>query len=285
MTAFKGFESEFGDLVNEMFTNHRIDGKVRTGKMSGAWCYPWLGGKTGFILSSFNGNLSDIYTLAHENGHAIHNYFMATEQNMSSTNTDIGGCLAETASIFGELLLTEKLLTEAKTDEEKKEVLVKILDNFGMTIFQVSARYFFETSLYDAIKRKEYLDGETISKYWVQERDKIFGNSIEWLDEMKWEWTMKPHYFLPRRRYYNYPYIYANLLVFALYRLYKEQGKAFVPKLKSILAAGSTKSPKQLASELGFNLENDKFWELGMKTVIEFIDQLEELMNNQPQRN
>jgi oligoendopeptidase F len=92
---------------------------------------------------------------------------------------------------------------------------------------------------------------------------------------MKWHWTTTPHYYMANYRFYNYPYVFAQLFVYALYRLYKEQGKKFVPKLKALLAAGSSKSPRELSLELGLNVADPKFWEKGMKQAEEFIDMLE----------
>ncbi|MBA7657520.1 hypothetical protein ES703_65458 [subsurface metagenome] len=96
-----------------------------------------------------------------------------------------------------------------------------MLDSFGMSAFQVSARVFFEQSMYDAIEEGRFLDGKTVAGLWTAARDKIYGNAVDWLEVMKWEWTMKVHYYMPNRRFYNYPYVFAKLFVFALYRLYK----------------------------------------------------------------
>lgn len=273
--TYKGFDSELAQIVQDMFDNKRIDGEVRKGKRSGAFFSSWQKGKTGYILTSYNGILGDVFTLVHENGHAVHGTLMYREQKPE--NTDVSYCMAEIGSIFGELLLADKLIAEANTKEEKIEVLAKVLDEFGMTVFQVSARYFFETDLYEAFERGEYLDGETISKYWVKGRDKIYGDVIEWLPNSKWEWTFKAHYYIPNFRYYNYPYVFANVFVFALYRLYKEQGKDFVPKLRRLLSAGSSLSPRDLAAELGFDITSTDFWALGMKQAEEFITELETL--------
>jgi oligoendopeptidase F len=147
-----------------------------------------------------------------------------------------------------------------------------------MAAFQVSARVFFEQSMYDTIKRGEFLDGKTVAKLWVTARDKIYGASVDWLDVMKWEWTMKLHYYIANYRFYNYPYVFAQLFVFALYRLYKEQGESFAPKLKRLLAAGSSKSPRELASEVGLDITDETFWEKGMKQAEQFIDMLEETL-------
>ncbi len=272
--AYTEFDGEIGDWVDEMFEKRHIDGEVRTGKESGAWCASWINGKSAYILQSFNEKIGDVYTQAHELGHAIHAYLDTRSQKPS--NLQIGSCIAETGSVFGELLLTERLLKKAKTKEEKQAILANVWDEFGMAAFQVSARVFFEQSMYDAIGQGKFLDGENVSQLWVEARNKIYGTSVDWLDVMKWEWTMKVHYYMANYRFYNYPYVYANLFVFALYKLYKEEGKAFIPKLKRILAAGSSRSPRDLAAELGFDIREASFWEKGMEQAREFIDMLEE---------
>jgi len=272
--AYMGFDEEIGSWVDEMFEKRHIDGEVRKGKSSGAFCASWLAGKSAYILQSFNGKIGDVYTQAHELGHAVHAYLGSRAQKPS--NYEIGSCIAETGSIFGELLLTERLLSKAKTKEERQAILTSVLDEFGMAAFQVSARVFFERSMYDTIKRGEFLDGERVAKLWVAARDKIYGDSVDWLDVMKWEWTMKLHYYIANYRFYNYPYVFAQLFVFALYQLYKEQRKSFAPKLKRLLAAGSSKSPRELSAELGFNITAEAFWEKGMKQAEEFIGMLEE---------
>jgi oligoendopeptidase F len=274
--AYMEFDKETGGWVDEMFERRHIDGEVRKGKSSGAFCSSWLAGKSAYVLQSFNGKMGDVYTQAHELGHAVHAYLGSRAQKPS--NYEIGSCIAETGSVFGELLLTERLLSMAKTKEEKQAILANVLDEFGMAAFQVSARVFFEQSMYDAIKRGDFLDGETVAKLWVAARDMIYGDSVDWLGVMKWEWTMKLHYYIPNYRFYNYPYVYAQLFVFALYRLYKEQGESFVPKLKRLLAAGSSKSPRELAFELGFDITDEAFWEKGMAQAKELIDMLEKTL-------
>ncbi|UCH57390.1 MAG: M3 family oligoendopeptidase [Candidatus Bathyarchaeota archaeon] len=274
--AYSGFDEGFGEWVDEMFERRHIDGEVRRGKRSGAFCSSWLSGKSAYILQSYNKKLGNIYTMAHELGHAIHAYLGSRAQNPS--NFSIGSCIAECGSVFGELLLTDKLLSKVESKEEKQAILAAMLDKFGMAAFQVSARVFFEQSMYDSIEQGRFLDGETVAKLWTAGRDKIYGDAVDWLPEMKWEWTMKVHYYMPNYRFYNYPYVFAQLFVYALYRLFKEQGKEFVPKLKRLLAARGSRSPAELAAELGFDIREEEFWERGMKQVEEFIDMLEETL-------
>jgi len=276
VSAYSHFDRQFGEWVDEMYQRRHIDGEVRKGKESGAFCSTWFGGKSAFILQSFNGTINDVYTQAHELGHGVHAYLGSRAQKPS--NYEIGSCIAECGSIFGELLLTEGLLKGAKSDAERQAVLATILDEFGMAAFQVTARYFFERSLYDTIQAGKFLDGETVSKLWTTARDSIYGDAMEWLPEMKWEWTMKMHYYIPNYRFYNYPYVFAQLFVFSLYRLYKEEGESFVPKLRRLLSAGSSSSPTELAKEIGFDINSDEFWQKGMEQAKEFIDQLEKIL-------
>jgi oligoendopeptidase F len=274
VNAYIEFDKEMGGWVSEMFERRHIDGEVRKGKRSGAFCASWLAGKSAYILQSFNGKMGDVYTQAHELGHAVHAYLGSRAQKPS--NYEVSSCIAETGSIFGELLLTERLLSKAEEKKEKQAILAWILDEFGMAAFQVSARVFFEQSMYDAIEQGDFLDGETVAQLWSAARNMIYGDSVDWLDVMKWEWTMKPHYYMANYRFYNYPYVFAQLFVFALYRLYKEQGDKFIPKLKQVLAAGSSKSPHELGAELDCDITDETFWEKGMKQAKEFIDMLEE---------
>ncbi len=194
-------------------------------------------------------------------------------------NIHPGYTVAETASTFGELLITDLLLEKADSDEEKMAILAHVLDDAGQAAFQVSARVWFEQDLYKAIESGENLDGKTISKYWCAGRDKIYGDSVEWFDEMDWEWTMKPHYFIPNFRFYNYPYVYAQLFVYALYKTYKQEGKEFVPKFKRLLAAGGSLSPEDLGKIIGLDVTKKDFWKLGIKQYEDFVNQLEKLMN------
>ena len=274
--AYRKFNEEMGRWVDEMFEKRHVDGAVRNGKSSGAFCSAWLVGKSAYVMESFNGTIGDLYTHAHELGHAVHAYLGSRAQKPS--NYEISSCIAETGSIFGELILTEHLLSKAKTVEEKQMILANMLDEFGIAAFQVSARVFFEQNIYEAIEKGEFLDGENLAKMWTATRDRIYGNSVDWQEEMKWEWTMKPHYYIPNYRFYNYPYVFAQLFVFVLYKLYKEQVSKFIPKLKRLLAAGSSKSPRELGAELGFDTSTEEFWQKGMDQAEEFINILEETL-------
>ncbi len=274
--AYSRFDEEYAFAVKDMFARNHIDATPRFGKRHGAFCAGWYNGKSSFVLQSFNGRLNDVYTLAHELGHATHGYYCY--KNQTILNTRIPMVVAETASIFGELLLTDLLLSEAKSDIEKKVILCRILDGAGRVIFSVSARAWFEKQIYDAIKRGEYLNHETICKYWVAARDKAYGDTVEWFNEMLSEWSITPHYFMANFRFYNYPYVYAQLFVYALYQKYREEGQAFVPKMKQILSAGSSLSPAEIGKIAGFDVSTREFWQIGIKQYEHFIKELEKII-------
>jgi len=274
--AYGHFSPTYADAVTEMFQKQHIDASPRFGKRNGAFCASHYNCKTAYILQSFNGTLSDVFTLAHELGHATHDYYMSKNQTL--LNTNVPSAVAETASIFGELLLTDLMLNGVKTDEEQKALLCLILDEAGMTTFQVTARVWFEQALYDSIEKGEFLDYKTICSHWTKYRDRIFGDAVSWFPEMEAEWTMKPHYFMANYRFYNYPYVYAQMFVYSLYERYLEEGKAFVPKLVGLLSAGSSKSPLELAQTVGLDVADPDFWRGGIKVFERFIADLEKVV-------
>jgi len=275
LQVYNKFDKSFGEIVGDIFERNHIDASTRVGKANGAYCSPWYNGKSAFILTPFKGLLSDVNVLTHELGHGIHFYLSSRKQTY--LNYMPGMTVAETASIFGELLLADHLLETTDSTTEKITLLTNQLNWAGFVIFQVSARMWFEQNLYDAIEKGEYLDGKTISKYWCAARDKIYGDSVEWFDFLKWEWIPIPHYFMTSLRFYNYPYVYAQLFVYALYQTYKKEGENFVPKFKTLLNAGGSVSPEELGKIVGLDITTPDFWNFGMKQYGVFIDELEKL--------
>lgn len=273
--AFSKFDDDYAYAVRDMFARNHVDALPRFGKRNGAGCASWYNGKSSFVLCNFNGRLDDVYSLAHELGHATHDYY--TERNQTILNTEISLLVAETASKFGELLLTDLLINESRSDDEKKGVFCRALDAAGITIFQVTARARFEQGLYSAIERGEYLDYKAICQYWVAARNRIYGNTVEWFSEMEAEWTMKPHYYRSDTRFYNYPYVYAQMFVFALYQKYLEEADEFVPKFKRILSCGSSVSPVEIGKIVEQDITNPDFWEQGVRQYKHFIEELERI--------
>jgi oligoendopeptidase F len=277
--AYGRFDPAYAAAVKEMFQKQHIDATPRFGKRNGAFCASYYNGKSAYILQSFNGTLSDVFTLAHELGHATHDWYASRNQTL--LNMNVPSTVAETASIFGELLLTDLLLDGAKSDSERRSVLCLVLDEVGMTAFQVTARVWFEQALYASIEQGEFLDYKTICSHWTKSRNRIFGDAVTWFPEMEAEWTMKPHYFMANYRFYNYPYVYAQMFVYSLYERYLEEGKAFVPKLVKALSAGGSLSPLEIGEIVGLNVAEPSFWKGGLKVFEGFIGDLEKIVSSE----
>ncbi len=274
--AYNRFDPQYANAVKEIFEKRHIDATPRFGKRNGAFCAGYYNGKSAYILQSFNGTLTDVFTLAHELGHATHDWYASRSQTM--LNMNVPSTVAETASIFGELLLTDQLLDSSKSDAEQKALLCLVLDEAGMTAFQVTARVWFEQALYASIENGEYLDYITICSHWTKSRDRIFGDAVTWFPELEAEWTMKPHYYMANYRFYNYPYVYAQMFVYALYERYLEDNKAFVPKLVKALSAGGSVSPLEIGEIVGLNVASPAFWSGGLKVFERFIGDLEKII-------
>jgi len=274
--AYSRLDPDYVTAVKEMFEKQHIDATPRFGKRNGAFCACYYNGKSAYILQSFNGTLTDVFTLAHELGHATHDWYASRSQ--TRLNMNIPSIVAETASIFGELLLTDLLLDQAKSDEQRKALLCLVLDEAGMTAFQVTARVWFEQALYASIEKGEFLDYQKICNHWTCARNRIYGDAVNWFPEMEAEWTMKPHYYMANYRFYNYPYVYAQMFVYSLYEKYLEEGKAFAPKMKNALSAGSSVSPLEIGRILGLDVKAPDFWNGGLNVFKRFLGDLEKVI-------
>ena len=274
--AYSRFDPQYSNAVKEMFQKRHIDATPRFGKRNGAFCAGYYKGKSAYILQSFTGTLTDVFTLAHELGHATHDWYASRNQTLLNMNAP--STVAETASIFGELLVTDLLLDEAKSNSERRALLCMILDEAGMTTFQVTARVWFEQALYASIEHDEFLDYQTICSHWTKARNRIFSDAVNWFPEMEAEWTMKPHYYMANYRFYNYPYVYAQMFVYSLYERYLKEGKVFVPKLIKMLSAGGSVSPQEIGEISGLNVAEPDFWKGGLGVFERLIGDLERII-------
>jgi oligoendopeptidase F len=283
--AYSRFDEDYAIAVKDMFVKNHIDSTPRLGKAHGAFSWDWYEGKSAYILNNFNEALLDVYTLAHELGHATHTYYYERSQTILNYGTVQGTdyrfpmIIGEAGSIFGELLLTDLLLSQSKSNQERKAIICTVLDGASIFIFQIASWALFERSLYDAVKRGEFLDYKTICRYWVEARTKINGEAVDFLGEAEAAWIPVPHFYMPNFRFYNYPYTYAQLFVYALYERYLEEGKEFVPKFKRALSAGCSISPVEIGKIVGLDVTDADFWELGLKQYERFVEELEKIVS------
>ncbi|MGV9170428.1 MAG: M3 family oligoendopeptidase [Promethearchaeia archaeon] len=274
--SFESFDDDLGSVVQSMFEDRRIDSENRVGKMNTAFCSSWPSASKSFVFLNYNKTLNDIYTLAHENGHAAQGHLIY--ENQTPVNYSMSMCMAETGSIFGELLLIERILSMADTEKERYEILSHVLNSYYYTVYYVGVRAFFEKSLYNAIDNGEVIDADLACELWNEAKERIFGDVVDWTDYMEYEWARIPHFFFSNYRYYNYPYSFAQMLVFAVYGDYQKGEPDFNSRFKQLLAAGGSKSPKQQIADFGYDLNKPEFWKLGSSQANRLLKQLDEVL-------
>jgi oligoendopeptidase F len=166
----------------------------------------------------------------------------------------------------------------AESKEQKIEILSTLLNGFFYTVYYVGLRALFEKSVYATIVDGKLVDADTACKLWNAAKEKVFGDIIEWNDYMEYEWARIPHHFMANFRFYNYSYSFAQMLVFALYEVYQEEGDAFKPRFRTLLGGGGIKSVREHLLDFGFDISSPAFWELGAKQANRFLEELKTLL-------
>ena len=263
------FSSTLEEHARKVFNENHIDSDIRQGKRDGAFCSTLTPKITPYVLVNFTGKSRDVFTLAHELGHAVHSQ---AAQDRSILIQDAPLPLAETASTFSELLLYDNLSSKI-SDDEKKAMLSEKIDDLYATILRQSFFTIFEVDAH-----KQIGDGTTIdeiSKIYLKNLKVQFGNSVSLSEDFAIEWSCIPHFY--HTPFYCYAYSFGNLLALSLFQRYKKEGKDFVPAYISILAAGGSKKPEKLLSEYGFDITSPKFWQEGFDYVKEQVSTLASL--------
>ena len=260
------FSNTLEEYARKVFNESHIDSAIRQGKRDGAFCSTLTPKITPYVLVNFTGKSRDVFTLAHELGHAVHSQ---AAQDRSILVQDAPLPLAETASTFSELLLYDNL-SDKISDNEKKIMLAEKIDDLYATIMRQSFFTIFEVDAH-----KQIGEGTTIneiSKTYLQNLKEQFGNSVSLSDDFAIEWSCIPHFY--HTPFYCYAYSFGNLLALSLFQRYKKEGKDFVPAYMSILAAGGSKKPEKLLAEYGFDIRSPKFWQEGFDYVNEQVKAL-----------
>ena len=268
--AFDRFDPKFAGLAKRVFDQGHVDSEVRKGKMGGAFCSTLGPDLTPWVMLNYQGKSDDVSTMAHELGHAIHS-MMAEEHSLFTQHACLP--LAETASTFGEMTLTD-LMLERETDESvKQDILFGQLDDAFATILRQIYFALFEREAHSMIANNASVD-ELNAAYLANLKEE-FGDSVDVSDEFKYEWVSIPHiYGTP---FYVYAYAFGQLLVFALYKRYKEEGESFKPKYMRILSAGGSLAPIALLAESGMDVTKAEFWQGGFDVIDGMVKKLESL--------
>ena len=263
------FSETLEEFARKVFNENHIDSSVRQGKRDGAFCSTISPKITPYVLVNFTGKSRDVFTLAHELGHAVHSQ---AAQDRSILVQDAPLPLAETASTFSELLLYDNL-SDKISDDEKKIVLSEKIDDLYATILRQSFFTIFEIDAHKQIGKGTTVD--EISKTYLQNLKEQFGNSVSLSEDFAIEWSCIPHFY--HTPFYCYAYSFGNLLALSLFQRYKKEGKDFVPSYINILAAGGSKKPERLLLEYGFDIRSPKFWQQGFDYVNEQVKALSSL--------
>lgn len=268
LSSFDIFDQRVANHAQQVFAEGHMDSEVRKGKRGGAFCMSVLPGLTPWVLVNYQGHPDDVATLAHELGHAIH-AMLASDHTLFTYHSSLP--LAETASTFGEMLLVDKLLEEEQNEDVRRDLLFRQVDDSYATIMRQIFFALFERRAHEMVNAGASV--EELSKAYIENLEKQFGDAVELGEEFRWEWVSIPHiYQVP---FYVYAYAFGQLLVLSLYQQYKEEGEAFKPRYIKILTAGGSDAPARVLAEAGIDIHSAEFWQGGFDVIADLIDQLE----------
>jgi oligoendopeptidase F len=269
LDAYGAFAPEMAKVAKVFFDKDWIDVPPRPGKASGAFAHPVVPSAHPYLLLNYHGKARDVMTLAHELGHGVHQV-LAADQGLLLSNTPL--TLAETASVFGEMLTFRKIL-DGVTDAKRRRVLLasKVEDMLNTVVRQI-AFHEFETRVH-AGRRKGELSIEEICDAWMETQKASLGPALDLTDDYRWLWGYISHFVhVP---FYVYAYAFGDCLVNALYGVFKDGHPGFQAKYLDMLAAGGTKRHKELLAPFGLDATDPAFWNKGLSVISGFIDELE----------
>jgi oligoendopeptidase F len=269
LSAYADFDPEMANLAQPFFEKGWIDAGVKPGKAPGAFAHPTVTEVHPYIMLNYLGKPRDVMTLAHELGHGVHQVLAASQGELLSSTPLT---LAETASVFGEMLTFRRLLANAKTDAERKTLLAGKVEDMINTVVRQIAFYDFECKLH-AARREGELTPDDINALWMSVQAESLGPAFEFMDGYETFWSYIPHFV--HSPFYVYAYAFGDGLVNALYAAYEESGPEFRPKYFDMLRAGGSKHHKELLAPFGLDATDPAFWDKGLAMIAGFIDELE----------
>jgi oligoendopeptidase F len=267
--AYGDFDPRMAELSEPFFTKGWIDAPVKPGKAPGAFAHPTVTDVHPYVMLNYLGKPRDVMTLAHELGHGVHQVLAAGQGEMLSSTPLT---LAETASVFGEMLTFRKMLDNARDDTERKVMLAGKVEDMINTVVRQIAFYDFECKLHDA-RRGGELTPEDINAIWMSVQGESLGPAFDFMDGYETFWAYIPHFV--HSPFYVYAYAFGDGLVNALYAVYEENPDGFQDKYFDMLKAGGSKHHKDLLAPFGLDASDPAFWDKGLSMIEGFIDQLE----------
>lgn len=273
--AFAGFHPDLAAAVERLPARGRLDVPPRDGKSGGAFCLGLYPGADPYVLLNFTGTLRDVTTLAHELGHAAH-YVLAGGQNLYHYHPPLP--LAETASVFGEILVTRQLLAGEGERRIRIALLCAKLEEIIATTFRQAMLTRFEQAAH-ARRQEGLLTADELCELWLAENARLFGDAVTMIPAYRWGWAYISHFI--HARFYCFSYVFGELLVLALYRRYREEGASFAPRYLDLLRAGGSAPPAELLRPMGIDLTAPDFWAGGYAVVAEMLEELKDLVRSE----
>ena len=257
------FSPEAGAITRRFFDESWIDAPVRENKRGGAFCATVYGVHP-YVMLNYTARRRDVLTIAHELGHGLHSA-LAEKQGVFHQSTPL--TVAETASVFGETLVFERLLAESGSDSERLELLASRIDDAIATVFRQMAMNRFEHLVHTRRRNQGELSVQDISQAWVESQGEMLGDAVEITDGYHKWWSYIPHFI--NTPGYVYAYAYGQLLALSVYGRYREVGEELVPRYLQMLGAGGSRKPEELGEIVGIDLADPGFWDAGLKLVDE----------------
>ncbi|SDW53307.1 oligoendopeptidase F [Ruegeria halocynthiae] len=269
MDAYNAFDPRMGEIAAPFFSKGWIDAAVKPGKAPGAFAHPTVTEVHPYVMLNYLGKPRDVMTLAHELGHGVHQVLAADQGEMLSSTPLT---LAETASVFGEMLTFRKMLDQAETPEQRKVLLAGKVEDMINTVVRQIAFYDFECKLH-AARREGELTPDDINALWMSVQAESLGPAFEFMDGYETFWAYIPHFV--HSPFYVYAYAFGDGLVNALYSVYESGANGFEDKYFEMLRAGGSKHHKELLEPFGLDASDPEFWAKGLSMISGFIDELE----------
>ncbi len=270
-TSFDAFATEMGDVARKFVHEGWIDAPVRPGKRGGAFCAYTVPSHHPYVLLNWTSRRRDVLTLAHELGHGIHAY-LARERGPFEQTTPL--TLAETASVFGETLVFDRLLEQTTEPQARLGLLAEQIEGSIATIFRQTAMNRFEHAVHTARREEGELSVERFGELWYASQEAMLGDAVDITDGYRSWWSYVPHFIGTPG--YVYAYAYGQLMALSVYGRYREEGPSFAPKYLELLGTGGSKSPEDLVAIAGLDLTDKGFWRSGLALVREQLEQAEQ---------
>ncbi len=271
LQSFTGFSAELSAIAERFFTEKWIHAPVLQGKRGGAFAHPCVPEVHPYVMVNYTGTLNDVSTVAHELGHGVHQVLAAGRGHF---NSDTPLVLAETASVFAEMLAFQSQLVLLTDPAQKRAFICQKLESIFATVFRQTAMNRFEKRMHEGRREQGELSSELLCEYWLETQREMFGDSVTLRPDYGIWWSYIPHFLATPG--YVYSYAFGELLVLALYGLYQQHGDSFVTLYTELLAAGGSASPYELVKPFGINLDDPGFWLQGLRVIDQMLQQVED---------